>query len=68
MRLRKLEWAREILEHCSMDIESLVNCTPHPVCNMIRNRKTQVDAAKAILTEIIEEREKQRELAPCDRK
>ena len=66
---RRLGWALEILEDANKGMKKLVLTSPNCISKAIVENRTQIDSARTIIKEIIEEYKKEKnESTPSNRK
>jgi hypothetical protein len=59
----------EILEHSNKEMKKLVLASPNCISKAIAERRTQIDSARTIIKEIIDEYKKEKnESTPSNRK
>ena len=57
---RRLGWALEILEDANKGMKKLVLTSPNCISKAISENRTQIDSARTIIKEIVEEYKKEK--------
>jgi hypothetical protein len=58
---RRLGWVLDILEDANKGMKKLVSDSPNTIAKGIADKRTQIDSARIIITEIIEEHKRKQQ-------